>query len=132
MGAAVKAFRYGRDPICLIAIGGYVVNQSLLKPQTGSPFFQGYFNDVLLIPAALPIVLWVQVFLGLRTGDAAPTWSEIAGHGVLWALIAEFVGPTYFHRGVSDPWDLLAYLLGGIASGLWWHRQGKPEISCKT
>src|SRR5687768_15995776 len=62
--AAVKRFGYLRDPLCLISYALYVFNRVWWRGDFGGVFFTGYFNYLLLIPAALPVVLWVQRRLG--------------------------------------------------------------------
>ena len=43
-----------RDPLFLVAFAAYALNRWVLKPHTHSVFIHGYFNDLWLIPAALP------------------------------------------------------------------------------
>lgn len=127
----MRRFAYLRDPVFLIASGGYALNRWLLKPWLASAFLRDHFNDVLLIPAGLPAILWIQRITGLRSTDAPPAWSEIVLHLVVWALICEYIGPFWLHRGTADAWDVLAYAVGAAVSGIWWHRRsfeppGKP------
>lgn len=122
MGIAVRPFRCWRDPLFVSAGLGYALNRWLLKPLVLSPFLHGYFNDLLLIPAALPLVLWMQRFTGLRPHDSPPTWLEIGGHLVVWSVICEFIGPRWLHHGTADVWDVVAYVTGGVLAGLWWQR----------
>ena len=122
MGAAVKEFRYWRDPLFLTAVIGYALNQWALKPWVTSPFLKGQFNDLLLIPAALPVVLWCQRQIGVRTDDRAPTGREIALHLGVWSVVCEWVGPVLLGRGTSDPWDIVVYTLGAIGASVWWNR----------
>lgn len=120
----MKAFAYGRDPLCLIAIGLYAINRWLLKPTLDLRFLHDHFNDVLLIPAALPLVLWGQRQLGWRTHDLSPDAGEITLHLIVWSLIAEVAGPHLFDHATGDWRDLVAYTAGAIIAGLWWHRSG--------
>ncbi|MFO1513609.1 MAG: hypothetical protein U1F83_11940 [Verrucomicrobiota bacterium] len=120
-------FGYLRDPLFLLAAGGYAVNRWLLKPLLPSPFLHGHFNDLLLIPAGLPVVLWLQRVVGLRHHDRAPSWSEMMLHLVVWSVICEFVGPHWLHHGTSDVWDVVAYAVGGVAACLWWNRAPKQS-----
>jgi hypothetical protein len=118
-----KAFRYGFDPLCLGACGLYAVNRFLIKPHVGPGFFHSHFNDALLIPAALPLVLWIYRRLGWRCQDAAPSWREVATHMILWAVICEGIGPRIWPRyGVADAWDVLAYAVGGTVAWIFWNR----------
>lgn len=117
----MNRFRYLRDELFLIGVAVYALNRWVLKPWLETPFLTGYLNDVLVIPAALPVVLWVQRRLGLRTHDGPPSWSEITLHLLVWSVICEYVGPRWFHRGTADPWDVVAYAAGGLLAGFWWN-----------
>lgn len=129
MGAAVKEFRYLRDPLFVVAAIGYAGNQWVLKPWVTSPFLKGQFNDLLLIPAALPVVLWYQRQIGVRNHNGMPTGLEIALHLGVWSVVCEWVGPVLLGRGTSDPWDVVVYTLGAIGAALWWHRYDRKEVS---
>ena len=118
----MKAFRYGVDPLCFTACLLYAVNRWLIEPVCSWPFLHEHFNDFLLIPAALPLVLGLQRWLGLRNRDLAPTPSEIFGHLVVWSLVSELLGPMIFPWAVGDLLDVLAYALGGLVAGVWWNR----------
>jgi hypothetical protein len=123
-GAPVKPFRYWRDPLCLIACALYAVNRGWLRSHVGGAFFGGYFNDLLLLPAALPLALWVQRKLGARTHDQSPRWAEIALHLAVWSFTAEVLMPQLSRHATGDWRDLIAYGAGAIAAGCWWH--GSP------
>lgn len=127
MGAAVNQFRYLRDELFLTAGACYGLNRWLIKPLVLSPFLHGQFNDLLLIPAGLPVILWIQRKVRLRTVDVVPTWSEILLHLFVWSVVCEFVGPFWFHRGTSDPWDVAAYSAGSVVAGIWWNCRSRPK-----
>jgi hypothetical protein len=116
----VKPFGYGRDPLCLIAIGLYALNRWGVKPQVNLPFLHDHFNDLLLIPAALPLILWVQRRLGWRDHDRSPDPKEIALHLVVWSLIAEVAGPHFFDHATGDWRDITAYASGAVFAWAWW------------
>lgn len=117
----VKRFRYAADALCLGACALYALNRGLLKAHIPSPFLHGYFNDVLLIPCALPCVLWLQRRLGLRTHDAPPDAREVALHFAVWAIVAEGIAP-HLTRATGDWRDVLAYAAGAGAAFVWWQR----------
>ena len=123
----MKRFRYMRDPLCLIACGLYVLNRFWLKRHVGGPFLQGQFNDLLLIPAALPLLLWLQRRVGVRHDDLRPRWSEITLHLVVWSFAAELVAPHVFAHATGDWRDVAAYSVGAIFAGCWW--QGAALLS---
>jgi len=122
-GIAMIRFGFLRDALFVGASGAYALNRWLLAPLVASSFLRGYFNDLLLIPAGLPFILWIQRITGLRQSDAPPTWCEIGTHLVVWSIVCEYIGPFWLHRGTADIWDVFAYSVGAGASGIWWNRR---------
>jgi len=96
------------------------------------PFLHSHFDDLLLMPAALPVVLWIQRLTGLRKHDLPPTWSELFLHLTIWSVMCKIVGPFYCHIGVADPWDVLFFAAGGIAACLWWNRPVAQSCSVRA
>lgn len=123
-------FRYWHDPLCIVACAAYAVNRWVLEPHftmgAMGPFMRGHFADCLLIPAALPPVLWLQRRLGLRTHDDMPRAGEIFLHLAVWAFIAEGAGPFLTHHGTADWRDVLAYSAGAAACYVLWRRREMP------
>jgi len=119
----VKPFEYLGDRLFLAGCCLYALNRWILKPHVHSAFLHDHFNDVLLIPCALPVVLWFQRLGKLRSHDAAPTAGEICFHLVVWSLLFEWLRPHLIRHAVGDPWDVVAYIGGGLLAGLWWNRQ---------
>ncbi len=116
----MRRFAYARDPLCLLACAAYALNRWLVPAAWKGVFLRGYLDDTLLIPAALPLVLWLQRRLGLRTSDAPPQWREVMLHLVVWSIAAEVVAPHLFSRATGDPWDAVAYAGGALVAGLLW------------
>jgi hypothetical protein len=116
----VKRFGYLRDPLCLTACALYALNRWWLRSHVGGPFLQGHFNDLLFIPAALPIVLWVQRRLGVRADDRQPAWREIGLHLAVWSFTAEWLMPHVTAHATGDWRDVVAYTVGAIVAGCWW------------
>jgi hypothetical protein len=116
----VKRFLYLRDPLFVGACSLYAVNRWLIKPHVDISLFHNWFNDALLIPCALPIVLLAHRWLGLRRHDLPPTPGEIAGHLVGWAALFEVLGPAILDRATGDPADVVAYAIGAAAAWYWW------------
>lgn len=94
----------------------------MIKPHTHNAFMRFHFNDLLLMPCALPVLLWLQRGLRLRTTDDPPSWNEITLYTVFWSILFEVIGPHLLRRATGDPWDVLVYFIGGIGAGLWWNR----------
>ena len=123
----MRAFRYAFDPFCLLSCVAYALNRWLVKPVSHSAFLQGNFNDLLLIPAALPILLWVERRLKLRNHDRPPTPLEIGGHWLIWSIVAEGIAPHLFANSVGDIRDVAAYAIGAVVAGCWWNRHVFPR-----
>jgi len=115
----VSPFRYGFDPLCLFGCGAYALNRWVLKPVVLHPFLQGQWNDLWLIPCALPWLLWAQRWFGLRTHDRPPTAGEIGLHLVVWSVLCEVIGPGLM-RVTGDPLDVLAYAAGALLAWVVW------------
>jgi ubiquinone/menaquinone biosynthesis C-methylase UbiE len=122
----VKRFRYGLDPLCLLACGLYAACRWLIRPHTDAVFWHAYSTDYLFIPAALPLWLWVQRRLGLRSNDDWPTWAELGWHWAVWSAAAEGVAPYLFRSATGDWYDVLAYAAGALLAGCWWTLAGRP------
>ena len=116
-------FRYCRDGLFLCGCAAYAINRWLIKPHVGPGFIMFHFNDLWLIPCALPPVLWLHRKLGLRANDDMPHWSEIGGHLVFWSLLFEWIGPKFVTHAQGDIMDAVSYAVGALVAGLWWHKK---------
>lgn len=121
----MKRFRYGLDPLCLVGCAAYALNRWILKAHWDDAFLHSTFNDLWLMPCALPWVLWLQRRLGLRHHDGMPTPGEILSHLALWSVLFEVIGPRVM-RVTGDVGDVIAYAVGGGVAWWWWHRQVVP------
>ena len=125
--AAVRRFRYVFDPLCVICCLLYAANRWLIKPHCQIVFFHSWFNDLLLIPCALPPLLLIQRWLGLRSHDQPPTAGEVAAHVVGWSVLFEVIGP-YILPTTGDPWDAVAYAVGGGIAFGWWQSSKRRQL----
>jgi hypothetical protein len=121
--AALSRFHYHRDRLFWIACSLYALNRWVLKPRIHSHFLHDYFNDLLLIPCALPLLLASQRWVGLRSHDQLPTMGEISLYLVVWSILFEVIGPHIMPGTVGDPLDVVAYTFGALFSAVWWHRR---------
>lgn len=119
----MRRFAYWRDPLFLVSCGLYALNRWVVKPRVHNPFLLFHFNDLLLIPCALPLLLWLHARLGWRSRDQAPTVAETAFHLLVWSVLFEWIGPRIIARATGDPWDVVAYVAGGLLATLWWNRR---------
>jgi hypothetical protein len=117
----VNRFRYLRDPLFLCCAAAYTLNRFLLKPHLSAPFLHNWFNDALLIPCALPPLLLIHRWLGLRKHDTAPSALEVAAHVIGWSALFELIGPHIMRGTTGDPWDVVAYCAGAVAALVCWH-----------
>ena len=118
---AVNVFGFCRDRLFLIGCAAYALNRWLLKPHYRSAFLHSYFNDLWLIPCALPLLLCLHRRLALRS-DAPPTFAEVAGHLVIWSALFEWWGPKFWQGATGDVRDVFCYWTGGLVAWLWWNR----------
>lgn len=120
---APPAFRYFGDPVFLGASFLFGINRFFLRPLFGGYFslLRNHWNDCFLIPAALPVLVWMFRKTNLRKHDAPPTWSEIIEWTLLWSLTFEWFFPRFFHWGTADWRDALCYATGALVAGLLWN-----------
>ena len=117
----MKPFRFHRDGLFITGCVAYLLNRLLFKHVLGSAFLHNHFNDLWLIPCALPLVLWIHHQLGWR-GVRPPTLAEVLGHLTIWSLLFEWWGPLWMLHATSDPMDVLSYWTGGLLAWAWWNR----------
>lgn len=120
----MKRFGYWRDPLFLTGCALYALNRWCVRPHVHSPFMRGQFNDCLLIPCTLPLLLWSQRRLGLRRHDEFPQAGEIIFHLFIWSVLFEIIGP-YIMYVTGDVRDIVAYGAGGLVALCWWRWQAK-------
>jgi hypothetical protein len=104
----------------MFGCAAYMANRWVLKPHIHSAFFHGYFNDLLLIPCALPPVLWLHRRLGLRKHDDPPRTSEVLFHLAVWSALFEWIGPHLVRHATGDPLDVAAYGAGAGFALIYW------------
>jgi hypothetical protein len=133
-------FAYLADKTFLAACFLYAANRLWGKPFIGEAvhFLRNHLDDCLLIPAALPPLLYVFRRLGLRRDDSPPRLREIAEWTFLWSIVFEWLFPRFLHRGTADWWDVLAYTAGALVSWLVWQSglgpadPRRPQTSAKS
>ena len=117
-------FAYLRDPLFLVCFAAYVLHRPLASQGLSTPWLRGYLNDLVCLPFWVPIMLWVQRTLRLRTHDDPPHASELIIPLLLWAAVFEVALPatqTWSGLAFPDPFDVLCYATGGLASALFWN-----------
>jgi hypothetical protein len=118
-------FLYTRDSLfifsCLLYLGNRFLLKSFLPDE--EVFFHNYFNDLLLIPCALPPALLIDRLLFIRSLDGFPSFKEILIHLITWSLLFEWVGPIFIKNATSDLGDVFSYWVGGVVSWVLWNRK---------
>jgi len=112
----------------MTALGWYALNRFVLKPNhIGGWFTHGYLNDVLCLPLFVPMILWVQHLVGLRRHAGYPRAWEILQGWAAFTLVFQMVIPRFPGTFITagDPWDMVAYLGGGILAWGWWFMAGR-------
>lgn len=95
-----------------LCAAAYLLNQALLKG-TSVPFFTNHLNDVL---AGVIILAWSDMLARSGSREEAFIRSPLGGTAIIAiASIAwEGVAPMFIRWSVGDPWDVLAYAVGGV------------------
>lgn len=125
-------FRYLRDPLFLVSVVLYVVNRFVFKPLWPDGFFHDHLNDVLCIPFWVPVMVWIERHLSLRTHDGPPEVAEVVVPLLLWSWLFEIVLPRTEWFGpycVADHLDVLSYAAGALAAMTFWHVRYKTGRS---
>jgi len=122
-----RRFGYWRDPVCIGAVATYIGYRVLIPVDGQTPLWSGHFADLLLIPAGLPLWLWLERRISWRGDDRMPRWREIAFALVTWTVAAELIAPQVFLQATGDVWDAVAYASGALFSGVWWQRGTGPR-----
>ncbi len=122
----MRLFLYWRDPLFLFGCSVYAINRWMIKPYVNAGFFHSHFNDLWLIPCALPPILWLHRWLGLRSHDDVPQLFEITTHLVFWSALFEWIGPKLLSHTTGDWIDVIAYATGAIMAACFWHREHSP------
>jgi hypothetical protein len=118
-----RRFHYFLDPVCLASVLIYAINRWYWKPHhIGGLFTVGYLNDLICLPLFLPLILGLQRALGVRRHDDFPRLWEMLQQWVVFSLLFEVILPQFpqYFRTTADPFDVLAYLAGGLLAWGWW------------
>lgn len=95
-------------------MGLYALNRFVLLPRADGllhRLLSGYFADF-LAGGMMIVLLFTALHLAHR--KLPRPWHCLA-LALVCGLFWEYITPLYLPRSVSDPWDILAVLLGGAA-----------------
>lgn len=97
----------------IVTFGMYLINRRVRTVAGGAVgyFLRCYFNDIAGSVTFMSLVNIVLLFLGFREiTRLLHTEMLMLGAGIIW----EYVTPLFRSDTVSDPFDILAYMLGGF------------------
>lgn len=100
--------------LLLLAGGFYLLNRLVLQPITSGWlhwFLVCYANDLF---AGLAMVAWTDLLLELGRLPPIRSWRQTVPLLFLCGLVWEVLAPMWKPGAVFDPWDFLAYQVGGI------------------
>jgi hypothetical protein len=123
-----RPFAYLRDPLFLVCLTVYFGHRAFAAPDYSTPWLQAYLNDVICIPFWVPMILWGQRVLRLRSHDGLPTPIDLVVPLVVWSLAFEVILPTlegWRTIAFPDPGDIVSYAAGGLGAAIfwrWWYR----------
>ena len=123
-------FRYLTDPLCIACLLLYPLNRWYLKPhRIGGHFTVAFLNDTICLPLFLPMILYLQRRLGVRRHDGPPRLWEVFQHAAIFSIVFKAIMPRYpqIFRTSGDPWDMLAYIAGGLGAWLIWRCAASPS-----
>lgn len=110
------------NPLFMISLAAYCLNTFVAKNYlVDSHFLKFYFNDLLLVPCALPPILSLISIAGFRDSDKPPSCVEVLICLCIWSIAFEIVGPLISQKTTADPFDIAAYWLGGAVSWSLWN-----------
>lgn len=107
----------------------YASNRWWWKPISDVAFLHDHFNDLLLVPCALPVTLALESLCGVRRWPQTPTAGAIAAYTIGWSVVCEGLSPAVSDVSTRDAWDVVAYMAGGTASALWYRRRGSMRVA---
>lgn len=98
--------------IGIVVIALYIINKFYLNRVLNILFFRFYFNDML---GGILIVTYSNVILQFSNyKDALMKLHNILIFTLVVGLFWEYFTPLYYRVSVSDPLDVVAYMLGGV------------------
>jgi predicted neutral ceramidase superfamily lipid hydrolase len=92
----------------------YGIHYWLIKTEPGycTTHFRNYFGDFLALIVFIPVIINVQLFLGIRK-LALVTVTDVLFFTLVFSIWFEVIAPRYFVKCTGDIIDACAYFIGG-------------------
>ena len=106
----------------LVCFFAYWAHRWLAGIGMSNSLLRGHLNDVICIPFWLPMMLWANRKLRLRTHDRPPDSVEIVVPLMIWSALFEVVPlqQIWHIPTVADPYDVFSYSIGALAAAVFW------------
>jgi len=109
-----------KNPFFILPCILFWINQYLEKIQNiFIPFVHSYLDDLLAMPVVLGLTLQVYQWIHPGKNHFVFTKVQILVAVVYYSLLFEVILPLWSSRYISDPLDVLFYLLGAIWFYIW-------------
>lgn len=103
-----------RRPLFLAASAAYLANRFLLNWLDLGHYQVAYLNDVLCLPVALTLALFLQQRFFPATARQRLHPGQVVFAFLYFSLCFEGLLPALSGQYTRDPWDLVAYATGGL------------------
>lgn len=100
--------------LLLLAGAFYLTNRLVLQPAASGWlhwFLACYANDLF---AGLAMVAWTDLLLDLGRLPPIRSWKQTVPLLLVCGLVWEVLAPLWKAGAVFDPWDFVAYQVGGL------------------
>lgn len=101
--------------LAVLAALTYILNRwGLMLTENPTPFLSSYLGDFLALPVYLPLSVGLAQRLKLIDLNFQLGSVQIILAVMVFSVLFEGVVPLLNSDSVADPWDILAYLGGGL------------------
>jgi putative effector of murein hydrolase len=108
-----KALKKKNILLIAITLILYLINQYIktkISYETIRWYLNCYFNDTI---GGITFIAYCNIMFELYRKPITKLWKIellLLGCGIFW----EYITPLYRHNTVSDKWDVVAYMVGGV------------------
>jgi len=109
-----RTFLFINLVLIILAFSVYLINQLVVKRACKNVLIHGYVNDTLAVVLLLSYSN-ILISLSKQDGFLIHSLTRISCFTTFVGFFWEYVTPLYKTNSVKDPWDLVAYTLGGLS-----------------